>query len=264
MLFHYKAGLSQVEGRLEPEELKKEKEGLESKLTGLPEFADDTNTDYTRPSPSVESNPNDLQNSSSSASENGESIGSIVSKPEIKFVKPADSPTVVKTEKKETVRKPSIKYAELYRKTTKRFNGRTCSTNTHKSNSPRPAVHKTHRSQIRPIKPNMNDAQPKRTSFYKPAHSYAQRPFPRESAVRTQSRVLRVSTVCCCCSRQVNTARPKAVINKRNWVNDVKASACWVWKPVKPNSASIILKRYDYVDGRGRSRSVMAWVPKTV
>nr|GEV11563.1 hypothetical protein [Tanacetum cinerariifolium] len=63
---------------------------------------------------------------------------------------------------------------------------------------------------------------------------------------------------------QVNTARPKAVINsiRTNRVNDVKASACWVWRPVKPNSASITLKRYDYVDVRGRSKSVMACVPK--
>ncbi|GJX32057.1 retrovirus-related pol polyprotein from transposon TNT 1-94 [Tanacetum coccineum] len=59
-----------------------------------------------------------------------------------------------------------------------------------------------------------------------------------------------------CCSRQVNTARPKAVVNavRTNRVNAVKASACWVWRPVKPNSASITLKRYDYVDARGRSR----------
>ncbi|GKA12822.1 hypothetical protein Tco_0692368, partial [Tanacetum coccineum] len=64
--------------------------------------------------------------------------------------------------------------------------------------------------------------------------------------------------------RQVNTPRPKAVVNalRTNRVNVVKASACWVWRPVKPNSASITLKRYDYVDARGRSRSVMAWVPK--
>nr|GEU89259.1 hypothetical protein [Tanacetum cinerariifolium] len=75
-----------------------------------------------------------------------------------------------------------------------------------------------------------------------------------------------LNDVCCCCSRQVNTARPKAVINavRTNQVNDVKASACWVWKPTKPNSTSITLKRYDYVDVRGRSRSVMAWVPKKV
>nr|GFA17034.1 hypothetical protein [Tanacetum cinerariifolium] len=56
---------------------------------------------------------------------------------------------------------------------------------------------------------------------------------------------------------QVNTARPKAVINDvtMNRVNDVKASACWVWKPIKPNSESITLKRYDNVDVRGRSRT---------
>nr|GEZ09321.1 splicing factor [Tanacetum cinerariifolium] len=128
----------------ELENLKNEKKGLESKLTvlfpphaqvysplkkdmswtGLPEFADDIITDYTRSSPSVESNPNDLQNSSSSASENGESTGSILSKPEIKFIKPADSPTVAKTNKVETVRKSTIKYAELYIKTSKRSNVR--------------------------------------------------------------------------------------------------------------------------------------------
>nr|GFA70174.1 hypothetical protein [Tanacetum cinerariifolium] len=88
--------------------------------TGLPEFADDIITDYTMPSPSVESNPNDLQNSSSFASENKESTGSILSKHEIKFVKLADSPTVAKTDKKETVRKPTVKYAEIYKKTSNR------------------------------------------------------------------------------------------------------------------------------------------------
>nr|GEW37065.1 hypothetical protein [Tanacetum cinerariifolium] len=67
-------------------------------------------------------------------------------------------------------------------------------------------------------------------------------------------------------SPRVNTARPKALINavRTNQVNDVKASACWIWRPIKPNSASSTLKRYDYVDVRGRSMSVMAWVPKKV
>ncbi|GKE76637.1 hypothetical protein Tco_1542757 [Tanacetum coccineum] len=70
----------------------------------------------------------------------------------------------------------------------------------------------------------------------------------------------------------VNAAKPKAVVNavKRNNVNVVKASACWVWKPKtkvldhvsKHNSASISLKKFDYVDAQGRSKSVMAWVPK--
>nr|GEY35687.1 ribonuclease H-like domain-containing protein [Tanacetum cinerariifolium] len=90
--------------------------------TRLPEFADDTITDYSRPSPSIESKSNDLQNNSTFVSENGESTSSILPKPEIKFVKATDSPTVIKTNKDETVRKPSVKYFELYRKTSKSSN----------------------------------------------------------------------------------------------------------------------------------------------
>nr|GEY67822.1 hypothetical protein [Tanacetum cinerariifolium] len=131
----------------ELETLKKEKEGLDSKLSGfksstkdldnligsqrsdknkegLLEFADDIITDYTRPSASVESNPNDLQNNGSSVFKIGESTGNILFKLEIKFVKATDSLTVVKTDKKETVRKPAIKYAKLYRKTSKKSNVR--------------------------------------------------------------------------------------------------------------------------------------------
>ncbi|GKC15916.1 hypothetical protein Tco_1012698, partial [Tanacetum coccineum] len=63
--------------------------------------------------------------------------------------------------------------------------------------------------------------------------------------------------------KAVNVAKPKAVHNavKRNWFHDVKASACWVWRPKqkeildnvsKHNSASMILKRLDYIDAQGR------------
>nr|GEX37536.1 hypothetical protein [Tanacetum cinerariifolium] len=61
--------------------------------TGLPEFADDTITDYSRPSLSIESNTSDLQNS--------------------------DSPKIIKTNKVETARKPPVRYAEKYRNTSK-------------------------------------------------------------------------------------------------------------------------------------------------
>nr|GEX74485.1 hypothetical protein [Tanacetum cinerariifolium]GEX74487.1 hypothetical protein [Tanacetum cinerariifolium] len=141
-LYHYKLGLSQVEARLvefktqeikfyekirglefdvknknnkikrlmnELEQVKKEKNGLDSKLTSFQlalndldtllgsqisdkNKEDDTITDYSRPSPSIESNSNDLQNNNSSFFENGESSSSILSKPVIKFVKAADSP----------------------------------------------------------------------------------------------------------------------------------------------------------------------------
>ncbi|GJX99598.1 putative ribonuclease H-like domain-containing protein [Tanacetum coccineum] len=66
----------------------------------------------------------------------------------------------------------------------------------------------------------------------------------------------------------VNATRPKAVVNvvKGNNINVVKASAYWVWKPKikvldhvsKHNSASITLKKFDYVDAQGRSKH-MTW-----
>nr|GEY10562.1 hypothetical protein [Tanacetum cinerariifolium] len=88
-------------------------------LDMIPEFADDTITDYSRPSPCIGSNTSDLQNNNSSVSEHGESSNSIMSKPMIKFVKAFDSPTVIKTNKTKTVRKPPVKYAEMYRNTSK-------------------------------------------------------------------------------------------------------------------------------------------------
>nr|GEW60995.1 ribonuclease H-like domain-containing protein [Tanacetum cinerariifolium] len=72
-----------------------------------------------RPSPSIESNTSNLQNSNPSASEHGESSNSIMSKPMIKFVKAANSPTIIKTNKAETARKPHVRYAEMYRNTSK-------------------------------------------------------------------------------------------------------------------------------------------------
>ncbi|GKG58158.1 hypothetical protein Tco_0589769, partial [Tanacetum coccineum] len=65
--------------------------------------------------------------------------------------------------------------------------------------------------------------------------------------------------------KAVNTARPSpAVVNvvRENQVNAVKASSCWVWRPTKLDSALITLKRHNDVDARGRSKSMMAWVPK--
>nr|GEX64649.1 hypothetical protein [Tanacetum cinerariifolium] len=119
--------------------------------TGLPEFADNTVTDYSRPVPTVESTLEEGKNKNSSTSEGVASP--ITPKSFVKFVKPKDCQSESKPNKKETPKKPPVKYAEM-----------------------------------------------------------------------------------------------------RNRVKDVQASACWVWKPVKPNSASIILKRYDYLDVRGRSR----------
>nr|GEY41563.1 ubiquitin hydrolase [Tanacetum cinerariifolium] len=189
-------------------------------LTSLPECADDIVTDYSKPSPVAESTPNHLQNSSPSASETGAS-DSILSKPPIKFVKAANKETErPTTDKVKIAKKPAVKYAKLYRKPSKkptvRGNQRNwnnmktyqlgpdfvikkkacfncgdfnhlaydCRKRVIKSFTPKPIAHRPYRPPIRPVRTNMNDAQPNRTTFIKQAHSYANRPFQRTSAVR--------------------------------------------------------------------------------
>nr|GEZ26716.1 hypothetical protein [Tanacetum cinerariifolium] len=90
--------------------------------TGLLEFIDDTVTDYSRPTPSIdtsECNSSDLQSSNFFVFEHGESSGSIMSKPMIKFVKAADCPRVIKTNNTKNARKSTVKYAEMYMNTSK-------------------------------------------------------------------------------------------------------------------------------------------------
>nr|GEX92921.1 hypothetical protein [Tanacetum cinerariifolium] len=86
--------------------------------TCLPEFVDDTVTDYSRPTPSIDESKCNTSNNFS-VSEHGESSGSIISKPMTKLVKAADCPTVTKTNNTENARKSTVKYVEMYRNTTK-------------------------------------------------------------------------------------------------------------------------------------------------
>nr|GEV06741.1 putative reverse transcriptase, RNA-dependent DNA polymerase [Tanacetum cinerariifolium] len=175
--------------------------------TGLPEFADYTVTDYSRPSPTIECTSDDAQNRNPSVTETKASPSTILSKHFIKFVKAADKPTENKTDKCKTVKKPTVKYAKLYRKPSKssgiRGNqrnwnnlksqqlgvkmGRSSPKNnyTHRSMPSKPAIHKPYRP---PMRPNMNAAHPNRTFIYKPAHSYSKRPFQRTSGVRLKFR----------------------------------------------------------------------------
>nr|GEV65968.1 zinc finger, CCHC-type [Tanacetum cinerariifolium] len=203
--------------------------------TGLPEFADDTITDYSRLSPSIES----------------------------------DSPTVIKINKVKTAKKSSIKYAEMYRNTSKspkvRGNQRNwnnlksqqlgkdflmknkacfkcghfdhlaydCGVWVEKRNTwpknnfayknvtPRADLLKTGRTPIAVNRTNMNVDQPKGTYFSKTTHSYVRRRFQRKSAVRFQSRVPRVSTVnSIFFTTDLGTKGTKGKV--------VKASACWI------------------------------------
>ncbi|GJR24747.1 hypothetical protein Tco_0973274 [Tanacetum coccineum] len=109
------------------------------------------------------------------------------------------------------------------------------------------------------------------------AYSTVKRPIHKNTTFKNSNINQRVNTVR---GKKINTARPKAIVNavkgnnfnvvKGNNFNAVKASTCWVWKPKhkvldhvsKDNNASITLKKFDYIDAQGISKSVMAWVPK--
>ncbi|GJY24921.1 hypothetical protein Tco_0399647 [Tanacetum coccineum] len=103
----------------------------------------------------------------------------------------------------------------------------------------------------------------------KTAYSTVKRPIHKNTTFKKSNINQRVNTAR---DKKINTARPKTVVNaiKGNNFNAVKTSSCWVWKPKhkvldrvsKYNSASITLKKFDYIDAQGRSKSVMAWVPK--
>nr|GEX04966.1 putative ribonuclease H-like domain-containing protein [Tanacetum cinerariifolium] len=106
---------------------------------------------------------------------------------------------------------------------------------THRSMPPKPAIHKPYRPPLRPIRPNMNAAYPNRTTFNKPAHSYAKRPFQRTSTVRPQFRGPRVPIVTKkfpTVNRKFPTGNIKfPTADQGNKGKAVKASACWIWKP---------------------------------
>ncbi|GJU08606.1 putative RNA-directed DNA polymerase [Tanacetum coccineum] len=102
-------------------------------------------------------------------------------------------------------------------------------------------------------KPTVSCARPK-THF----QNQAQRPFFKNTTLTNRSNIQNINT-----GRQtVNTVRPNVNTVRARGFNAVKPSACWVWRPIKPNGASLVFNKYNYIDARGRSKSVMAWVPK--
>nr|GEW14152.1 hypothetical protein [Tanacetum cinerariifolium] len=108
------------------------------------------------------------------------------------------------------------------------------------------------------LKSTENAAKSK-TYFSKIVHSTIKRPFDKKTIFTNSNVNQKVNNVK---DKTVNTARPKAVVNAVLGYNSyaIKASACWVCKPKtkvidlvsKHNSASITLKKFDYVDAQGR------------
>nr|GEX62778.1 hypothetical protein [Tanacetum cinerariifolium] len=98
------------------------------------------------------------------------------------------------------------------------------------------------------------------THVFNKAHSPLRRPINHRPATKNSNFNKKVSTV---------------KVNKVNVVqgtrgNAEKSLANWVWKPKctildhvsRLTSASMTLKKFNYTDALGRSKSVMAWVPK--
>nr|GEW26248.1 hypothetical protein [Tanacetum cinerariifolium] len=256
-------------------EIKKEKEGLDSKLTSFESASKDLDTlfgsqrsdknkeglGYSAVPPPAQVYSPSKKDIHYSVTEHGESSESIMSKPMIKFVKSADSHTVIKTYKVETVRKPSFDHLE-YDCGVCVNKGKTWPKNnyTHKSMSPRIIFHKTNRTPAAVNRTHIDVAQPKRTYFAKTEHSYVRRPFQRKPTVRTQFRVPRVPTVIKIFPTGNSKFSTAGLGNKRK---AVKALACWIWRPKQKttdkgpnsNSVSMIFKKYLYIDTQGRLKS---------
>ncbi|GKA69689.1 putative ribonuclease H-like domain-containing protein, partial [Tanacetum coccineum] len=105
--------------------------------------------------------------------------------------------------------------------------------------------------------------------FSKSAQSTVKWPYQSETVLTSKNFNQKVNTIK---AQAVNTTRPKAVKTARpkavktarpnsvvvnvvmvNQANAVKTLACWVWRPTKPDSASITLKKHNYIDAQGRS-----------
>ncbi|GJZ33944.1 ribonuclease H-like domain-containing protein, partial [Tanacetum coccineum] len=133
--------------------------------------------------------------------------------------------------------------------------------NTARQNSSRAAVSV---NSARPIntaypRPTVNCAMPTSNIFNR-AHSHVRRPFNKFTTNKNSNLNEKVNTV----RGNVTIVGPKVVVNdkKGNEANAVKAPACWVWRPnqkvidnvSKHNSASIVMKRFNYVNAQGRSK----------
>ncbi|GKE84191.1 hypothetical protein Tco_1557933, partial [Tanacetum coccineum] len=129
--------------------------------------------------------------------------------------------------------------------------------NSHRNMTPRAVLMKIGLKPLNTARP-VNTAHPKTTvysarpmsCFSKLAQSIVKRPYQSRIALTNQNFNQKVNTA----KKKVYTARPKAINTARptsavvnavraNQVNAVKASACWVWRPTKLNSASITFKR---------------------
>ncbi|GJX97248.1 ribonuclease H-like domain-containing protein [Tanacetum coccineum] len=203
--------------------------------------------------------------------------------------KTPDTPLVkelVLEKEKQTIFPTKIKFVKQQDKTTTKpvkvnYNYTTNRThpNAQRNMVPRAVLMKTGLKPFNTAR-TVNTALPKSTvfsakpmsRFSKSAQSTVKRPYQSKTVLTNKNFSQKVNTakaqaVNTARPKAVNTARPKAVNTARpnsavvntvraNQANAVKALACWVWRPTKLDSASITLKKHNYIDARGRSKHV--------
>ncbi|GKD40527.1 hypothetical protein Tco_1260734, partial [Tanacetum coccineum] len=122
----------------------------------------------------------------------------------------------------------------------------------HKNMVPRPVLMKTGLRSLNTAR-HVTTTHPKTTvysvrpmsRFSKSAQSTIRRPYQTRTTLTNKNFSQKVNTA----KGKFYTARQKAVNTARlnsAVVNAVKASACWVWRPTKLNSASNTLKKHNY------------------
>ncbi|GJR97237.1 putative ribonuclease H-like domain-containing protein [Tanacetum coccineum] len=85
-----------------------------------------------------------------------------------------------------------------------------------------------------------------RIYFQKQAQSTVHGPFYKRTTLTKR-----------CFNQRLNTSRPfRSTVNtvRARRFNAVKPSACWVWRPIIPNGASLVFNKYNYIDAQGRSK----------
>ncbi|GJR87129.1 putative ribonuclease H-like domain-containing protein [Tanacetum coccineum] len=120
---------------------------------------------------------------------------------------------------------------------------------------PRAVLMKTGLKPLNTARP-VNTAHPKKivysarpmSRFSKPAQSTIRRPIQMKTTLTNKNLNQKVNTTKALNSTVVNAVRA-------NMSNAVKASAYWVWRPTKLNSASITFKRHNYIDARGHPQN---------
>nr|GFC76766.1 hypothetical protein [Tanacetum cinerariifolium] len=159
--------------------------------TGLPEFVDDTVTDYSRPSPTVVSTSAEDQNKDTSTSEDAASPN-------------PPKPFVKRRVQRETNRSQNHSYkSSTHRSAGHRPNGAHMR-HLLRSSGPipyedsirpsfRPAGHRPHGPSMNTRRPSMNGARPYKSFFQAP--SYETRPFLKSLTVKNPYRALWVPTV---------------------------------------------------------------------